>query len=240
MLGMILASLDQTIVSTALPTIAGDLHGLNHLSWVVTAYLLTSTISTPLWGKLGDLFGRKKLFQAADRDLPGRLGPVRAVPEHGPAHRLPGRAGRRRRRADGRCAGDHGRRDQPATAGPLHGVLRRGVRRSPASSVRSPAVSSPSTSRGGGSSTSTCRSAIVALFVIAAVLHIPVRRTEHSIDYLGTALLGAAVTAVDPAHHLGRYHLPPGDRSRSSASGVAARACSIALLSWSSTVPPSR
>src|SRR5579863_9737097 len=65
MLGMILASLDQTIVATALPTIAGDLHGLNHLSWVVTAYLLTSTISTPLWGKLGDLYGRKKLFQAA-------------------------------------------------------------------------------------------------------------------------------------------------------------------------------
>jgi MFS family permease len=65
MLGMILASLDQTIVSTALPTIAGDLHGLNHLAWVVTSYLLTLTISTPLWGKLGDLYGRKKLFQAA-------------------------------------------------------------------------------------------------------------------------------------------------------------------------------
>ena len=63
MLGMFLASLDQTIVSTALPTIAGDLHGLNHLSWVVTAYLLASTISTPLWGKLGDLYGRKNLFQ---------------------------------------------------------------------------------------------------------------------------------------------------------------------------------
>src|ERR1019366_6225911 len=65
MLGMLLAALDQTIVATALPTIAGDLHGLNHLSWVVTAYLLTATISTPLWGKLGDLYGRKKLFQAA-------------------------------------------------------------------------------------------------------------------------------------------------------------------------------
>src|SRR5579863_4942837 len=65
MLGMFLASLDQTIVATALPTIVGDLHGLNHLSWVVTAYLLTSTISTPLWGKLGDQFGRKGFFQAA-------------------------------------------------------------------------------------------------------------------------------------------------------------------------------
>ena len=65
MMGMFLATLDQTIVSTALPTIAGDLHGLNHLTWVVTSYLLTSTISTPLWGKLGDLFGRKKLFQVS-------------------------------------------------------------------------------------------------------------------------------------------------------------------------------
>src|ERR1035438_1670867 len=65
MLGMFLASLDQTIVATALPTIAGDLHGLNHLSWVVTAYLITSTITLPLWGKFGDLFGRKNFFQAA-------------------------------------------------------------------------------------------------------------------------------------------------------------------------------
>jgi EmrB/QacA subfamily drug resistance transporter len=65
MLAILLAALDQTIVSTALPTIVGDLGGLSHLSWVVTAYLLASTASTPLWGKLGDQYGRKKLFQAA-------------------------------------------------------------------------------------------------------------------------------------------------------------------------------
>ncbi|MGO9457827.1 MAG: MFS transporter [Acidimicrobiales bacterium] len=65
MLGMFLASLDQTVVSTALPTIVGDLHGASHLTWVVTAYLLTSTVSTPLWGKLGDQYGRKVFFQAA-------------------------------------------------------------------------------------------------------------------------------------------------------------------------------
>ena len=65
MLGMFLAALDQTIVSTALPTIVGDLGGASHLSWVVTAYLLASTVSTPLWGKLGDLYGRKRFFQAA-------------------------------------------------------------------------------------------------------------------------------------------------------------------------------
>ncbi len=65
MLGMFLAALDQTVVSTALPTIVGDLHGASHLSWVVTAYLLASTVSTPLWGKLGDMYGRKFFFQVA-------------------------------------------------------------------------------------------------------------------------------------------------------------------------------
>jgi EmrB/QacA subfamily drug resistance transporter len=65
MLGMLLASLDQTIVSTALPTIVGDLGGLNHLSWVVTAYLLTSTASVPLYGRISDLYGRKIVFQVA-------------------------------------------------------------------------------------------------------------------------------------------------------------------------------
>jgi EmrB/QacA subfamily drug resistance transporter len=65
MLGMFLASLDQTIVSTALPTIVGDLGGLDHLSWVVTAYLLAATVSTPLYGKLGDMMGRKPVFIAA-------------------------------------------------------------------------------------------------------------------------------------------------------------------------------
>ncbi|WP_433333128.1 MFS transporter [Spirillospora sp. CA-294931] len=65
MLAMLLAALDQTIVSTALPTIVGELGGLNHLSWVVTAYLLAATASTPLWGKLGDQYGRKRLFQTS-------------------------------------------------------------------------------------------------------------------------------------------------------------------------------
>jgi EmrB/QacA subfamily drug resistance transporter len=64
-LGMLLAALDQTIVATALPTIVGDLGGASHLSWIVTAYLLASTASTPLWGKLGDMYGRKRFFQAA-------------------------------------------------------------------------------------------------------------------------------------------------------------------------------
>ncbi len=60
---MLLASLDQTIVSTALPTIVADLGGLDHLSWVITAYLLVSTVVAPLYGKLGDLYGRKVMMQ---------------------------------------------------------------------------------------------------------------------------------------------------------------------------------
>lgn len=64
-LGMLLAALDQTIVATALPTIVADLGGAGHQSWVVTSYLLASTIITALVGRLGDLFGRKRIFQAA-------------------------------------------------------------------------------------------------------------------------------------------------------------------------------
>src|SRR3954467_5271672 len=65
MLVMLLASLDQTIVSTALPTIVGEFGGLEHLSWIVTAYMLAPTIVTPLYGKLGDLIGRKIVLQGA-------------------------------------------------------------------------------------------------------------------------------------------------------------------------------
>src|SRR5206468_10093160 len=65
MAGMLLAALDQGIVGTALPRIVSELGGLNKLSWVVTAYLLTSTAATPLWGKISDLYGRRRVFQTA-------------------------------------------------------------------------------------------------------------------------------------------------------------------------------
>ena len=75
--GMLLAALDQTIVGTALPTIVGQLGGINHYSWVVTAYLLASTASTPLYGKMADLVGPAAGLPLLDRALPP---PVRCWP----------------------------------------------------------------------------------------------------------------------------------------------------------------
>ena len=92
MLVMLMAALDQTIVSTALPTIVGDLGGLNHISWVVTAYLLAQTAVTPLYGKLGDLYGRKIVLQVALVDLPDRLGAVRRRAEPDRADRSSARS----------------------------------------------------------------------------------------------------------------------------------------------------
>ena len=79
-LAMLPAVLDQTILATALPTIATDLGRLSDVSWLVTAYVVAATASTPLWGKLGDRHGRKRLLQARPRGLRGRLRAVRRRP----------------------------------------------------------------------------------------------------------------------------------------------------------------
>src|SRR5437763_10135666 len=65
LVAMFIGALDQTIMATALPTVAGQLGGLTELSWVVTAYVLAAAASTPLWGKASDLYGRKRLIAAA-------------------------------------------------------------------------------------------------------------------------------------------------------------------------------
>ena len=97
---LLLASLDQTIVSTALPTIVGDLGGIQHLSWVVTAYLLTSTVSGPIYGKLGDLYGRKLVLQIAIVIFLIGSALCGLSQNMGRADRLPGAPGNRRGRPD--------------------------------------------------------------------------------------------------------------------------------------------
>ena len=89
LLAMFVAILSSTIVSNALPTIITDLRGTqSQYTWVVTATLLASTASTPIWGKLADLFSKKLLVQLVDRDLRRRLDAGRALAVGGDAHRL--------------------------------------------------------------------------------------------------------------------------------------------------------
>ncbi len=127
-LAMLLAALDQTIVSTALPTIVGDLGGLSQLSWVVTAYILTSTVSAPMYGKIGDLYGRKTVFQVTIVIFLIRLRARGSLAEYDRVDRLPGDPGSGRGRSDGWGAVDHRRCRLPPRARPLSGVLRRRLR----------------------------------------------------------------------------------------------------------------
>ncbi|MFD8337872.1 DHA2 family efflux MFS transporter permease subunit [Streptomyces solisilvae] len=195
LLGMLLAALDQTIVSTALPTIVSDLGGLEHLSWVVTAYLLASTAATPLWGKLGDQYGRKKLFQTAivlfligsalcglSRNM-AELIAFRAVQGLGGgglivlSMAIVGDIVPPRER--GRYQGLFGAVFSAASVlGPLLG----GVFVDHLSWRWVFYVNLPI--------------GIVALLVVASVLHIPVRRAAHTIDYFGTFLIAVVAAAL--------------------------------------------
>ncbi|WP_078618259.1 MULTISPECIES: MDR family MFS transporter [unclassified Streptomyces] len=195
LLGMLLAALDQTIVSTALPTIVSDLGGLEHLSWVVTAYLLASTAATPLWGKLGDQYGRKKLFQTAiaiflvgsalcgaAQDM-GQLIAFRA---------LQGLGGGGLMVLSMAIVGDL---VPPRERGRYQGLFGAVFG---ATSVLGPLL--------GGLFTQhlswrwvfyvNLPVGVVALVVIAAVLHIPRRAAKHVIDYLGTFLIAAVATCL--------------------------------------------
>jgi EmrB/QacA subfamily drug resistance transporter len=196
MLGMLLASLDQTIVSTALPTIVGDLGGLNHLSWVVTAYLLASTVSTPLWGKLGDLYGRKWFFQAAiviflvGSALSGlsqnlnELIMFRALQGLGAGGLIVG--------AQAIIGDIVPPRDRGRYTGLIGAVFA-------VSSVAGPLLGGFFTDGPGWRWVFYINLPIgaIALVVVAAVLHAKVTtRVDHKIDYLGASVLSGAVVAL--------------------------------------------
>ncbi|MCX4719905.1 MFS transporter [Streptomyces virginiae] len=195
LLGLLIAALDQTIVSTALPTIVSDLGGMAHLSWVVTAYMLASTAATPLWGKLGDQYGRKKLFQYAivlfligsalcgiAQDMPQLIG-FRA---------LQGLGGGGLIVLSMAIVGDIvPPRERGKYQGLFGGVFG-------ATSVLGPLL--------GGLFVDNLSwrwvfyinlpIGLVALVVIAAVLHIPARSSKHTIDYLGTFLIACVATCL--------------------------------------------
>ena len=109
MLGLFLGALDQTIVGPALPTIVTQLHGNDLYVWVVTIYLLTSTISVPFWGKLSDLYGRKPMFIIGIVIFLIGSALSGLSPEHGAADPVPRHPGHRRRRAVPDRARDHRR-----------------------------------------------------------------------------------------------------------------------------------
>ncbi|MFG2947343.1 MDR family MFS transporter [Streptomyces adustus] len=195
LLGMFLAALDQTIVSTALPTIVSDLGGLEHLSWVVTAYLLASTAATPLWGKLGDQYGRKRLFQTAIVIFligSALCGMAQNMPELIGFRALQGLGGGGLMVLSMAIVGDIvPPRDRGRYQGLFGAVFG-------ATSVLGPLL--------GGVFTEhlswrwvfyvNLPVGVVALAVIATVLHIPRRSTPHVIDYLGTFLIATVATCL--------------------------------------------
>ena len=195
MLSLLLAALDSTIVATALPTIVGELGGLDQYAWVVTSYLLAFTVSTPLYGKLGDLYGRKRLFQAAiviflvgsalsglSQNM-GQLIAFRGLQGLGGGGLVVGAQAiigdvvspRERGRYQGYFGAVFG---FASVAGPLvGGFLTDHVDWRWVFYVNLPI-------------------GLVALLAVATALHTPVERVPHVVDYLGTVLMAGGVSCL--------------------------------------------
>jgi EmrB/QacA subfamily drug resistance transporter len=195
LLAIMLAMLDQLVVSTALPRIVGDLGGVTHLSWVVTAYVLASTVTTPLYGKMGDLYGRKRFLIAAivlfliGSALSGlahsmdQLIAFRALQGLGAGGLLTG------------AIATIGDMVSPRERGQYMGIIMAAMT---LAMIAGPLV--------GGYITDNLSWRWIfyinmpvggaALIYLAATLHLPRRRVEHKIDYAGAATLAVAATAI--------------------------------------------
>jgi EmrB/QacA subfamily drug resistance transporter len=195
LLGMMLGALDQTILASALATIVGELGGLSQLSWVITAYLLVSTVSIPLWGKIGDLYGRQRLFQVA---LAVFLGGSALCGTAGSIQALIGF-----RAIQGLGAGGLFTLAM-AIVGDLVSPRERGRYQGYIQAMF--ALASVAGPLSGGSIIDHLNwrwifyvnlpMGAVALLVIGLTLHLPVQRREHVIDYPGAALLAAGVSCL--------------------------------------------
>jgi EmrB/QacA subfamily drug resistance transporter len=195
MLAMLLAALDQTIVSTALPKIASDLHGLSKYSWVATSYLLTSAVATPLYGKISDMFGRKKIFQSAI--IIFLLGSVLCGAAQNMTQLIFFRG------LQGIGAGGLmtlvfaiiGDIVPPRQRGRYQGYFGAVFA---ASSVIGPLLGGLFTDHLSWRWVFYINLPIgaLALAAIAARLHLPVHRTEHKVDYAGAGLLAASVVSL--------------------------------------------
>src|SRR3954452_19566707 len=204
LLAMMLAMLDNFIVGTAMPRIVGELGGLTHLSWVVTAYVLGTTVSTPIWGKIGDLYGRKNIFLTSivifliGSALCGMAGSAMlGGPGDGMMELIGFRA------LQGLGAGGL-MVNAFAIIGDLVPPRERGRYQGIMAAVMSLAMIAGPLVGGLITDHLSWRWAFyvnlplggIALIVIMATLHLPKRRSEHRIDWLGAALLTVAITAL--------------------------------------------
>ncbi|MFI6878731.1 MDR family MFS transporter [Streptomyces sp. NPDC050400] len=195
MIAMLLAMLDNMIVGTAMPTIVGELGGLEHLSWVVTAYTLATAASTPIWGKVGDMYGRKGAFLTSivifligsalsgmAQDM-GQLIGFRAVQGLGAGGLMVGVMA---------IIGDLiPPRERGKYQGMMAGVMALAM-------IGGPLVGGTITDHLGWRWAFYINLPIgaVALMMITAVLHLPKKRSSGKIDYLGAALLTVGITSI--------------------------------------------
>ncbi|MFE0804378.1 MDR family MFS transporter [Streptomyces sp. NPDC058812] len=195
MIAMMLAMLDNMIIGTAMPTIVGELGGLEHLSWVVTAYTLATAASTPLWGKIGDMYGRKGSFMTSivifligsalsgmAQDM-GQLIGFRAVQGLGAGGLMVGVMA---------IIGDLiPPRERGKYQGMMAGVMALAM-------IGGPLVGGTITDHWGWrwSFYINIPLGAVALVAVSAVLHLPKKRSQARIDYLGAALLTVGITAI--------------------------------------------